>query len=76
MILVGIYITGGIPSVFYMLTGIEFFYSGGIVSVTLTVMIEKILSICMDPKLSIFFQNITKRAAKQIHPAKKPPDRQ
>lgn len=45
MILFGIYILGAVPSIFYMLAGIELFYSIGIVSVSLTVAIEKFVSI-------------------------------
>ena len=68
MVLLGIYIAGGIPLVFYMITGVEFFYSAGIVSVTLTVIIEKLTSIFIDRKLRIAFQNVCKRTGMPIHP--------
>lgn len=51
MILLSVYILGGVPTLFYILTGIEWFYSIGTVTVSLTVTIEKILSVLIDRKL-------------------------
>lgn len=51
MILFGIYILGPVPVIFYMLTGVEFFYSMGIVSVSLTVTIEKFVSLFLDREI-------------------------
>ncbi|CAF1432612.1 unnamed protein product [Adineta ricciae] len=48
MILLSIYVLGAVPSLFYMLTNVELFYSIGIVSVSFTVMIERFLSLLID----------------------------
>ena len=57
MTLFGIYILGSVPTTFYMLTGVEVFYSIGIISVSLTVAVEKFVSIIIDREI----RNILKK---------------
>ena len=51
MILLSIYILGAVPSISYMLSGVEFFYSVGIIFMSLTVTIEKVVSILLDREI-------------------------
>jgi hypothetical protein len=57
MILFLIYILGGTPSALYILTGVELFYSIGVVSVTLAVTVEKAVSILLDREIRNIFKN-------------------
>jgi hypothetical protein len=51
VILLGIYIIGGVPTIFYLLSGIEIFYLAGIVTFTLAVAVEKICTVLLDRDL-------------------------
>ena len=51
MILLSIYTVGAMPVILFMLTSIEFFYSMGMVSVTLTVTMEKLISLFLDREI-------------------------
>ena len=64
MILLSVYILGGVPTLFYVLTGIEVFYSIGTVTVSLTVTIEKVLSVLIDRQL----RNLLKRYFLRLNP--------
>lgn len=57
MILFCVYIGGAIPTLLYVLTGIEIFYSMGIVSVTLLVAVEKFVTLLLDREI----RNSTKK---------------
>lgn len=51
MILLSIYTIGAIPVILFMLTGVEFLFSVGMVSVTLTVTMEKLVSLFLDREI-------------------------
>ena len=51
LILLGIYISGGIPTILFMMTRIEALYYVGIVTITLSVAIEKICTVLLDRDL-------------------------
>ncbi|UJR25662.1 hypothetical protein I4U23_007013 [Adineta vaga] len=51
VILLCIYIAGGIPTIIFMVTNDDLFYFTGIVTFTLTVVIEKICTILLDREL-------------------------
>ncbi|CAF0760264.1 unnamed protein product [Adineta ricciae] len=51
VILLCVYIAGGIPTILFMITEIELFYLASIVTFTLTVAIEKICTILLDRDL-------------------------
>ena len=53
VILLSIYISGGIPTLFYLLTSIDFLYLLGIVTFAAVVMIEKLCTIGLDRELRI-----------------------
>ncbi len=58
VILLGIYITGGIPTLLYLISNIDLLYLAGIVTFTLAVMIEKICTILLDRELRYVVKNI------------------
>lgn len=51
VVLLAIYIAGGIPTILFLFTAIEAFYLLGIVTFTLTVALEKIFTIILDRDL-------------------------
>ncbi|CAF4954943.1 unnamed protein product, partial [Rotaria socialis] len=51
VILLAIYITGGIPTLIFIIFEIPLFYLAGIVTFTLAVSIEKICTIALDHEL-------------------------
>ena len=51
VVLLAIYIAGGIPTILFLFTAIEVFYLLGIVTFTLTVALEKIFTIVLDRDL-------------------------
>ena len=57
VILLSIYIAGGIPTLIFLATSIEAFYLLGIVTFTATVMVEKICTIGLDRELRIAMKN-------------------
>jgi hypothetical protein len=58
VILLIIYISGGIPTVIYFISSMEFFYLAGIVTITFVVMIEKVCTILLDRELRLVFKNL------------------
>ncbi len=68
MILLSIYILGGVPAIFYMVSGIHVFYSIGIVSVTLTVVIEKSVSTVLDREIRKILSKFLCRSTMQVQP--------
>ena len=51
LILVTIYITGGIPTIIFLLSGLDIFYVMGLVTFILTVTIEKLCAMVLDREL-------------------------
>jgi hypothetical protein len=51
LILLGIYLMGGLPSLLFVLTSNEILYLIGIVTISLTVAIEKLCTILLDREL-------------------------
>lgn len=68
MISFSIYFLGGMPYVLFLLTNIEFFYSMGVISVTLAVAVEKLLSIYLDREIRVVLRNAICRRKTQVVP--------
>jgi hypothetical protein len=58
VILLGIYIAGGVPTLLYLLSSIEVFYLAGIVTFTFAVAVEKLCTISLDRELRIVVKNM------------------
>ena len=48
LVLLGIYLMGGVPSILYLMTSIELIYAMSIVSISLSIAVEKICTILLD----------------------------
>ncbi|CAF1218389.1 unnamed protein product [Rotaria magnacalcarata] len=57
VILLAIYITGGIPTVIFIIFAMHLFYLVGIVTITLSIFIEKICTIALDRELRLVVSN-------------------
>ena len=68
MLLLGVYIIGALPSMIYMLSGVEFLFSVGVISVSLMVTIEKLLSMFIDREI----RKTVKKAFAPCRPAVTP----
>jgi hypothetical protein len=68
MILFAIYTLGAIPTILYLLTGIEFLYAMGIISVSLTVAAEKIVTLMLDRDIRNLIKFYFHRSMTQIRP--------
>ncbi len=68
MILFSIYILGGVPTIFYMLSGINIFYSIGIVSVSFTVAVEKFFSLLLDREIREVLKKFFCHSTMQVLP--------
>lgn len=68
IILFIIYIFGALPSIVYILTRIEAFYTIGIISVSLAVAIEKFVTIIIDRDLRKIFIQYIHRSTTQVEP--------
>ena len=56
MILLGIYISGGTPTVLYFVTQINLFYAMGVMSISLAVVIEKVMTIFIDREIRLIIK--------------------
>jgi hypothetical protein len=68
MILFAIYTFGAIPILLYMLTDIGILYDMGIVSVSLTVAVEKVVTILLDRDLRSIIRFYVRHSTIQIRP--------
>jgi hypothetical protein len=66
--LLAIYTLGAIPTILYLLTGIEFLYAMGIISVSLTVAAEKIVTLMLDRDIRNLIKFYFHRSMTQIRP--------
>lgn len=58
VILLGIYISGAIPTLLYLLSSINIFYLIGIVSISLAVSIEKLCTVLLDREIRLVVKNM------------------
>ena len=58
VILLGTYIAGGIPTIIFLVSGLEIFYLLGIVTFTFTVALEKIFTILLDRDLRLTVRDL------------------
>ncbi len=70
MILFTIYILGGIPSILYILIGIHFLYSVGIVSLTFAVTVEKFATLLLDREIRNIVKNFFCHRTMRVTPMK------
>ncbi|CAF1086163.1 unnamed protein product [Rotaria sp. Silwood1] len=68
MILFAIYTLGAIPTILYLLTNIRFLYGMGIVTVSFTVAIEKIVTLILDRDIRNIIKLYLRRSMVQIRP--------
>ncbi|CAF2461254.1 unnamed protein product [Rotaria sp. Silwood2] len=68
MILFAIYTLGATPTILYLLTNIRFLYGMGIVTVSFTVAIEKIVTIILDRDMRNIIKLYFRRSMVQIRP--------
>jgi hypothetical protein len=68
MILFTIYIFGALPTIVYMITKIEVFYTIGIISVSLCVAIEKFVTLIVDRDFRNIIKNYICRSITQVEP--------
>ena len=68
VILLGIYTLGAIPVLLYVLTNIELFYAMGMVSVSLTVSMEKLTSLFLDREIRTLLKRSISRRRIQVKP--------
>lgn len=61
MVLLGIYITGGIPTSIFVISNIDFFYLAGIVTFSLAVAIEKMCTVLLDRDLRLVVLNMVSK---------------
>jgi hypothetical protein len=70
--LIGIYTFGGIPTVIYITTKIEIFYSIGIIFLSVFVAFEKIVTILLDRDIRNIIKNYFFRSTTKITPIIQP----
>jgi hypothetical protein len=58
VVLLSIYIAGGIPTLFFIISAVSIFYYIGIVSFTFSVMVEKTCTFLLDRELRLVVKNI------------------
>ena len=68
MILFAIYTVGAIPTILFLLTDIPFLYDLGIISVSLTVAVEKIATVLLDRDMRNLIRLYFRRSMTQISP--------
>jgi hypothetical protein len=68
LVLIGIYTCGGIPTLIYITIGIEIFYSIGIIFLSLTVTIERLVTIVLDREIRNTVKNLFRQSKTIITP--------
>jgi hypothetical protein len=68
MILFAIYIFGALPSIIHIILRIDVFYAIGLITVSLVVAIEKLLTLIIDRDFRNLIKNYVRRSMSQIRP--------
>lgn len=68
VILLCIYISGGIPTLIFLVSSINIFYLAGIVTITFAVMIEKLCAILLDRELRLVVKNLVCSRKNRVMP--------
>jgi hypothetical protein len=63
-----IYISGGIPTLIFLVSSINIFYLAGIVTITFAVMIEKLCAILLDRELRLVVKNLVCSRKNRVMP--------
>jgi hypothetical protein len=66
LVLLGIYFSGGVPTLLFLLTSNKILYLIGIVTISLSVAIEKVCAVLLDREIRLVVRNLVFRSAQTV----------